>query len=118
MITVVHTGPLDVNTCIVELGGSSVFIVDPANSSFSGDENKLVQYLNGRKLDVVAIVLTHGHFDHVAGISVLKKHFHLLKSSFIQKTQNISERILKLLRGNFCPVAVLVNFCPMFYLWQ
>lgn len=112
MITVVHTGPLDVNTCIVELGGSSVFIVDPANSSFSGDENKLVQYLNGRKLDVVAIVLTHGHFDHVAGSSVLKKAFPSAKILIHSKDAKYIGKDSKIAQGELLSCGGFSEFLP------
>ena len=79
MITVVHTGPLDVNTYIVEIGGSNVFIIDPAGCSFTGDEDSLIQHLKSHGLNPVAVVLTHGHFDHVAGIPFFKKAFPEIK---------------------------------------
>lgn len=118
MITVVHTGPLNVNTCIVELGGSSVFIVDPACCSFSGDENNLVQYLNSNKLEPAAIVLTHGHFDHVAGISILKKSFpdakiliHSGDSVYIGKNSKIAQSKL-LACGGFDEFLPYVSSLP------
>ena len=73
--TVLHTGPLNVNTLIVPLYGNKVFIVDPAACSFSGDETLITRYLSERGLDVAALILTHGHFDHVAGLPLLCKCF-------------------------------------------
>lgn len=70
-----HTGPLRVNTYIVPVCENKVFIVDPANCAFSHDEGSLVSYLESNKIDVVAIILTHGHFDHVSGLPILKKAF-------------------------------------------
>ena len=67
-IDVIHTGPLGVNTYIVPLGGSAVFIVDPASCAFSGDEFAITRFLEEKRLVPQAIVLTHGHFDHVAGL--------------------------------------------------
>lgn len=72
-IDAIHTGPLGVNTYIVSLGGPAVFIVDPAACAFSGDEYTITRYLEEKKLTPVAIVLTHGHFDHVAGLPQLRK---------------------------------------------
>lgn len=112
MITVVHTGPLDVNTCIVELGGSSVFIVDPACCSFSGDENKLVQYLNGNKLVPAAIVLTHGHFDHVAGISILKKSFPDVKILIHSKDAQYVGENSKIAQGKLLSCGGFSEFLP------
>lgn len=66
-----HTGPLAVNTLIVPICENKVFVVDPANCDFSHDRKALVSYLEENKLEPIAIVLTHGHFDHVSGIAPL-----------------------------------------------
>ncbi|MBR1722584.1 MAG: MBL fold metallo-hydrolase [Treponema sp.] len=63
-----HTGPLAVNTLIVPICENKVFVVDPANCDFSHDRKALVSYLEENKLEPIAIVLTHGHFDHISGI--------------------------------------------------
>lgn len=70
-----HTGPLAVNTYIVPLYENKVFIVDPADCNFSRDEGSIVSHLQLKKLEPVALVLTHGHFDHVSGLPALKKAF-------------------------------------------
>lgn len=75
MIEVIHTGPFSVNTLVVGVGKNKVFAVDPACCAFCGDEMVVVDYLKKNNLDCVAIVLTHGHFDHVAGVKVLKKFY-------------------------------------------
>ncbi len=67
-IHVIHTGPLGVNTYIVPLDGSNVMIIDPASCRFSNDEKAVSSYLLSNNLHPVAIVLTHGHFDHVSGL--------------------------------------------------
>lgn len=84
-IQVIHTGPLQVNTFIVSAGGSDVFIVDPAACSFSNDADKIISFLSERSLNPVAIVLTHGHFDHVCGLKNLKEHFENLPVLIHQK---------------------------------
>ena len=75
LIDVVLTGPLQVNTCVVHLDGSNVFLTDPAACQESGDEEVLVSYLEERQLEPVAVILTHGHFDHISGLKPLKKRW-------------------------------------------
>lgn len=70
-----QTGPLRVNTFLVPLYENYVFIVDPAGCAFSRDEGSIVSYLESQNLKPVAIVLTHGHFDHVSGLPAIKKAF-------------------------------------------
>ncbi|MCR5217928.1 MBL fold metallo-hydrolase [Treponema sp.] len=73
MISIIHTGPYGVNTLIVPLAGPYVFVTDPACCSLCGDEHAVTSYLNSHSLIPLAFVLTHGHYDHIAGISVMKK---------------------------------------------
>ncbi len=70
-----HTGPFGVNTLIVPLCDNYCFIVDPACCEFCQDENLILDYLSVNNLQPAAVLLTHGHFDHIAGIKILKKTF-------------------------------------------
>lgn len=60
-----YTGVLDTNTYIV-INGSEGFVVDPA-----GDEQEIYAILAKNKAKLGAILLTHGHFDHIGGVSKL-----------------------------------------------
>ncbi len=71
-VVCIPTGPLDVNTYVVYDEGPAAFIVDPACCEFSNDQSVVVNFLKKNNLTCCAIILTHGHFDHVAGISYLK----------------------------------------------
>lgn len=75
IVKVIQTGPLLVNSLVVSLCKNKVFVVDPACCMFSADEKKISSYLEQNKLDLLAIVLTHGHFDHVAGLPSLKRMY-------------------------------------------
>lgn len=78
-IHVIRTGVLGVNTLVVPICQNKVFIVDPAACSLSRDETKIIDYLHNHKLECVAILLTHSHFDHIMGMAKLKEKFPHIK---------------------------------------
>jgi hydroxyacylglutathione hydrolase len=43
------------------------------------DSGQLVDFLHEQKLNPVALVLTHGHIDHIAGLNVLRDNFPNMK---------------------------------------
>lgn len=63
------------NSCVVHLDGSFVFITDPAACPETRDEDALTGFLEKKNLEPVALLLTHGHFDHVSGLKTLKKRW-------------------------------------------
>lgn len=67
----VVVGPVMTNCYIVYHGNTREgFIVDP------GDEpERLAEAIAGENLNLKAILLTHGHFDHILGVPELKKRF-------------------------------------------
>lgn len=63
-------GAIGTNTYIVYKDGrSDAVVIDPADAKTV--QNALAQ----RKLRCAAILLTHGHFDHISGIDGLRKAF-------------------------------------------
>lgn len=57
--------------CYLLWQNQHVIIVDPASKAA-----KLKQYLKDQNAIVDAVVLTHGHFDHIAGADSFVKEFH------------------------------------------
>ena len=74
-IKCIQTGVFNVNTYIVPVEEGKVFVVDPAACAFSGDENKITLYLEKNHLECAAVLLTHCHFDHIAGILPIIQKF-------------------------------------------
>ena len=69
----IHTlplGPLQTNCFVVHKEASKVCaVIDPGE-----DFPKLWKFLQAKDLAVEAILLTHGHFDHVGSVEELVKH--------------------------------------------
>ena len=62
-------GPLQTNTYIIYNNISKeAIVVDPA-----AEAEKIIKYLKEHDLVCSAIMLTHGHFDHILGVKDLKE---------------------------------------------
>ena len=55
------------NTYLLEINGECI-VIDPASKA-----EKMIEIIGDRKL--LAILLTHGHFDHIKAVDGLVKHF-------------------------------------------
>jgi len=67
-IQCLHTGPLAVNTYVVygKTEGQAL-VIDPA------DARPVLRFLEQKGLSLSAILITHGHFDHLLGVAELKE---------------------------------------------
>jgi hydroxyacylglutathione hydrolase len=69
-VWVISTGMMGNNVCIImnEESGEA-FVVDP-----SYDPEIVLDFIQHHELKIPKILLTHGHFDHFAGVSYLFSH--------------------------------------------
>lgn len=69
-IKMIKTGLLQENTYVISKAGNCV-VIDPG-----ADLNKINSYLNSKNLKTKAILLTHGHYDHIGAakeLSIIEK---------------------------------------------
>ena len=66
---IIPVGAYEVN-CVILWNGEDALVLDPGQ-----DAELLLAFLSGNSLKLRAILLTHGHFDHVNGIpGILEKN--------------------------------------------
>jgi len=65
--------PATHTNCIV-LGNKQVIVVDPA-TPYGDEQERLLRWLREGERELLAIWLTHHHFDHVGGVQALRKQF-------------------------------------------
>ncbi|NLB48343.1 MAG: MBL fold metallo-hydrolase, partial [Erysipelotrichia bacterium] len=58
------------NTYLLSDEENSCVVIDP-----SKDNLDLVNYIKKEQLHLKAILITHGHFDHIRGVDVLAEYF-------------------------------------------
>ena len=69
-VTTLMLGPIATNCYVVETGDGSCIVLD-----ISEEIGKLTAYLEANALTVSAILLTHGHYDHIGGVARIQKAY-------------------------------------------
>jgi len=70
-ISCLMVGPLEANCYLLaDEAGEAAVIVDPG-----GDADLIVEHCENEGLEPVAIVCTHAHADHIAGVPALKERY-------------------------------------------
>ena len=66
-------GPVQTNCFfLINEDTKEVLIIDPADRA-----QKIIEWINSEGLKPVAILLTHGHFDHIMGMAGGKNEYHI-----------------------------------------
>ena len=71
MIQVFQNGIMDVNTYIIS-NDQDLIVIDPGQ-----ELDEVIQVIDHMSLHFVGILITHGHFDHIAGIDELVERYHV-----------------------------------------
>ncbi|QEN05018.1 MBL fold metallo-hydrolase [Thiospirochaeta perfilievii] len=72
MIETIITGDLGVNTYLFNFSDNKIVIVDPGS-----DEDKIIKKIEVLDLKPEAILLTHGHFDHIGAVKTIKSKYNI-----------------------------------------
>ncbi|PKM51870.1 MAG: hypothetical protein CVV02_04475 [Firmicutes bacterium HGW-Firmicutes-7] len=73
VIKTIVTGPLQTNTyLVINEGGKDAILIDPA-----ADSDIIMEEINESDVNLKAILITHGHFDHIGEVDFIKEHFNV-----------------------------------------
>ena len=75
-------GDIDVNCFFIE-HNNKCFIIDPGY-----EKEKVIKYINDNNLEVLGILLTHGHIDHIGAIDCFDVPIYLHKDEYEIITDN------------------------------
>ncbi len=67
-----NTFEIAANTYVISDDQSKCVVIDPGQ-----EDKEVVNYIKDNRLSLSAILLTHGHFDHIRGVDMLVKEFHV-----------------------------------------
>lgn len=81
-------GPVQTNCYIVSDKGNCV-IIDPGAESI-----KISQFIAEKKLNVRAILLTHGHFDHIMAVDELKNKYQIKVYAYKDEEKLLEDAVI------------------------
>ena len=58
------------SNCYIVKCGKKCFVVDPGEEKMT----KVIDFLEKNELEMVAVLLTHGHWDHILGINSMMEY--------------------------------------------
>ena len=89
-------GPLNTN-CYVVYEDKEAIIID-----VGGDPTPIINFLESKSIRPKLILATHGHFDHVLGVNILKKKYsipfmiHSKDVNFLRNTKEVVKNFIEI----------------------
>lgn len=77
----IKVGCLEENCYILSIGNDTL-VIDPGD-----DADKIIKALEGK--NVLAILITHYHFDHIGALDVLKEKYNPIIIDYKNKVENV-----------------------------
>lgn len=71
-VTYFPLGPVQTNCYVIQDEQKNCLVIDPGEES-----KKIITYIENEQLKPVAILLTHGHFDHIGAVDGVRDYFGL-----------------------------------------
>ncbi len=71
-VTYFPLGPVQTNCYFIQDGEQHCLIIDPGEES-----DKIITRIESEQLKPLAILLTHGHFDHIGAVDAVRDHFNI-----------------------------------------
>lgn len=71
-LDILVVGPVETNCYIVSNNSKEALVIDPGD-----DSNKIISFLDKKGLKPLAILITHGHFDHIDGADGLRRIYNI-----------------------------------------
>lgn len=65
-------GPLQANCYLISNDRNESLIIDPG-----GEGEKLIQIIEEKNLNPVAILVTHTHYDHIGAVDTIREHYQI-----------------------------------------
>ncbi len=69
-ITTYPLGPIQTNCYLIQDEQNNCLVIDPGEEGLH-----LIKKIEEKSLRPVAILLTHGHFDHIGAVDIVRDHF-------------------------------------------